>query len=393
MISIRQLTKHYGANPVLRGIDLDVAAGEFVVVLGQSGAGKSTLLRCINRLVQADSGTLSVAGIDALACRDTSVLRRQAAMIFQHHNVVPRLSVLKNVLTGCLGAVSTLTSILQLFRRDEVALAMQCLERVELAHKAGERTDALSGGQMQRVGIARALAQRPKVILADEPVASLDPKTARLVLQYLRDATRELGITVLCNLHQVEYAREFGDRIVGLAQGKLVYDGTASSMTEDDLQRIYPGQTTQAPSTSATSGRTDDPLRATEGLSMKQQSYLWTVDLPRGPRGWLSTGAIVLAVILTLHWSAKGAQLSVGELAAGLPQIGDFLARTVPPDLSILPRLLAPAVETLQIAIWGTLLGVLMAIPLSFLAARNLSRNRLGLPHDPAISQFHSQHQ
>jgi phosphonate transport system ATP-binding protein len=251
MISIRQLTKHYGANPVLRGIDLEVTAGEFVVVLGQSGAGKSTLLRCINRLVQADSGTLNVAGIDARMCSDTSVLRRQTAMIFQHHNVVPRLSVLKNVLTGCLGAVSTLTSILQLFRREEVALAMQCLERVELTHKARERTDALSGGQMQRVGIARALAQRPKVILADEPVASLDPKTARLVLQYLRDATRELGITVLCNLHQVDYAREFGDRIVGLAHGKLVYDGNAFSMTEADLQRIYPGQTTEAQIASA----------------------------------------------------------------------------------------------------------------------------------------------
>jgi phosphonate transport system ATP-binding protein len=252
MISIRQLTKHYGPNPVLRGIDLDVAAGEFVVVLGQSGAGKSTLLRCINRLVQADSGTLTVAGIDAVACRDTSVLRRQAAMIFQHHNVVPRLSVLKNVLTGRLGAVSTLTSILQLFRREDVGLAMQCLERVELAHKARERTDALSGGQMQRVGIARALAQRPKVILADEPVASLDPKTARLVLQYLRDATRELGITVLCNLHQVDYAREFGDRIVGLAHGRLVYDGDAESMSEDDLQRIYPGQAEQSQDAPAT---------------------------------------------------------------------------------------------------------------------------------------------
>ncbi|MEX3776576.1 phosphonate ABC transporter ATP-binding protein [Pseudomonas sp. MYb118] len=244
MINIRQLTKHYGANPVLRGIDLDVAAGEFVVVLGQSGAGKSTLLRCINRLAEADSGTLTVAGIDARTCQDTRPLRRQAAMIFQHHNVVPRLSVLKNVLTGRLGAVSTLSSILQLFRRDDVALAMQCLERVELAHKAHERTDALSGGQMQRVGIARALAQRPKVILADEPVASLDPKTARLVLQYLRDATRELGITVVCNLHQVDYAREFGDRIVGLAHGRLVYDGDTAGMTETDLQRIYPGPAT-----------------------------------------------------------------------------------------------------------------------------------------------------
>ena len=246
MISIRQLTKHYGSNPVLRGIDVEVAAGEFVVVLGQSGAGKSTLLRCINRLVRADSGTLTVAGIDALGCRDTRVLRRQTAMIFQHHNVVPRLSVLKNVLTGRLGAVSTLPSILQLFRREDVALAMQCLARVELSHKADERTDALSGGQMQRVGIARALAQQPKVILADEPVASLDPKTARLVLQYLREATRELGITVLCNLHQVDYAREFGDRIIGLAHGKLVYDGNARDMTDADLQRIYPGQATHA---------------------------------------------------------------------------------------------------------------------------------------------------
>jgi phosphonate transport system ATP-binding protein len=251
MISIRQLTKDYGANPVLRGIDLEVAAGEFVVVLGQSGAGKSTLLRCMNRLVQADSGTLSVAGIDAIACRDTRALRRQAAMIFQHHNVVPRLSVLKNVLTGCLGSAATLPSILQLFKREEVALAMQCLERVELAHKAHERTDSLSGGQMQRVGIARALAQRPQVILADEPVASLDPKTSRLVLQYLRDATRDLGITVLCNLHQVDYAREFGDRIVGLAHGRLVYDGDAASISEADLQRIYPGQAADTPATAA----------------------------------------------------------------------------------------------------------------------------------------------
>ncbi len=242
MIRARQLTKQYGSNAVLRGIDLDIQAGEFVVILGQSGAGKSTLLRCMNRLVQADAGELSVAGMDAVTCRDTRALRQQVAMIFQHHNVVPRLSVLKNVLTGRLGAVSTLASVLQLFRREDIDLAMHCLQRVELAHKAQERCDALSGGQMQRVGIARALAQRPQVILADEPVASLDPKTSRLVLQYLRDATRELGITVVCNLHQVDYAREFGDRIVGLAHGRMVYDGSPHGMTEDDLQRIYPGQ-------------------------------------------------------------------------------------------------------------------------------------------------------
>ncbi|MDH4652707.1 MULTISPECIES: phosphonate ABC transporter ATP-binding protein [unclassified Pseudomonas] len=263
MIRVRQLTKQYGSNAVLRGIDLDIEAGEFVVVLGQSGAGKSTLLRCINRLVQADSGSLEVAGIDAIGCRDTRALRRQVAMIFQHHNVVPRLSVLKNVLTGRLGSVSTLASVLQLFRREDLALAMDCLQRVELAHKAQERTDALSGGQKQRVGIARALAQRPRVILADEPVASLDPKTARLVLQYLRDASRELGITVVCNLHQVDYAREFGDRIVGLAHGRLVFDGDGASLTEADLQRIYPGH---APEPEELHGSGRAQLRYAAGL-------------------------------------------------------------------------------------------------------------------------------
>ena len=241
MIRLRGLTKRYGANEVLRGVDLRAGGGEFLVILGQSGAGKSTLLRCMNRLAQADTGEMTVAGIDAMADRDTRTLRRQVAMIFQHHDVVPRLSVMRNVLTGRLGAVPVLTSVFQFFSRADVALAQECLARVDLAHKAQARTDSLSGGQRQRVGIARALAQRPRVILADEPVASLDPKTARLVMRYLHCATRELGITVVCNLHQVDYAREFADRIVGLAHGRVVYDGLPGAMQEADLARIYPG--------------------------------------------------------------------------------------------------------------------------------------------------------
>ncbi|MDN5507629.1 MAG: ATP-binding cassette domain-containing protein, partial [Comamonas sp.] len=157
-------------------------------------------------------------------------------------NLVPRLSVRKNVLTGRLGQVGTLASVLQLFKQSDIALADACLQRVGLAHKADERTEALSGGQMQRVGIARALAQQPQVILADEPVASLDPKTARSVLQYLRDATRELGIAVVCNLHQVDYAREFGDRIVGLSQGSMVFDGAPAMLDEAALNAIYSGE-------------------------------------------------------------------------------------------------------------------------------------------------------
>jgi phosphonate transport system ATP-binding protein len=239
VIRIRRLTKQYGDNAVLRGVDLDAAAGEFVVVLGESGAGKSTLLRCVNRLAVADGGELKVDGMDAVQCADTRALRQRVAMIFQHHNVVPRLSALKNVLTGRLGAVSTLASVMHFFSREDIALAHECLGRVGLAHKAHERTDSLSGGQMQRVGIARALAQRPKLILADEPVASLDPQTSRKVLQYLHDASRDLGITVLCNLHQVDYAREFADRIVGLAQGRVVFDGAPQAMGPDDIDRIY----------------------------------------------------------------------------------------------------------------------------------------------------------
>ena len=239
MISIRELRKSYGSNHVLHGIDLDVKAGEFVVMLGLSGAGKSTLLRCINGLTRPDSGTLQVGGIDLMHKHSRRELARHVAMVFQHHNLVPRLSVRKNVLTGRLGQVGTLASVLQFFRHSDIEFADQCLERVGLAHKALERTEALSGGQMQRVGIARALAQRPQLILADEPVASLDPRTARSVLQYLRDATRELGIAVVCNLHQVDYAREFGDRVVGLAQGRMVFDGRPADLDEAALNAIY----------------------------------------------------------------------------------------------------------------------------------------------------------
>ncbi|NIF85144.1 phosphonate ABC transporter ATP-binding protein [Comamonas sp. Tr-654] len=242
MISIRNLRKSYGSNHVLHGIDMDVKAGEFVVMLGLSGAGKSTLLRCMNGLNQPDSGQLQVGGIDLMRRHSRRELARHVAMVFQHHNLVQRLSVRKNVLTGRLGQVGTLASVLQLFKQSDIALADACLQRVGLAHKADERTEALSGGQMQRVGIARALAQQPQVILADEPVASLDPKTARSVLQYLRDATRELGIAVVCNLHQVDYAREFGDRIVGLSQGRMVFDGVPAMLDEAALNAIYSGE-------------------------------------------------------------------------------------------------------------------------------------------------------
>jgi phosphonate transport system ATP-binding protein len=242
VIKIRGLTKRYGEFEALKGIDLDVKAGEFLVVLGPSGAGKSTLLRCINRLAEPTEGDIHVDG--RLATSDGASLRklrRQVAMIFQHYNVVPRLSVQKNVLTGRLATMPSVLSWLQVFPRADVEIARECLRRVELEEKAELRTDTLSGGQKQRVGIARALAQQPKVILADEPVASLDPKTSRTVLTYLKQASQELGISVVCNLHQIEYAREFGERIVGVSAGRVVFEGAPSGLTDEVLQRIYPG--------------------------------------------------------------------------------------------------------------------------------------------------------
>lgn len=242
MIKIRGLHKRYGDFEALKGIDLDVAPGEFLVVLGPSGAGKSTLLRCINRLCDPTQGHIEVDGQPAAAdAASLRGLRRKVAMIFQHYNVVPRLSVQKNVLTGRLGALPSIPSWLQIFPGKDVEIARECLRRVGLEDKAELRTDTLSGGQKQRVGIARALAQQPKVILADEPVASLDPKTSRTVLTYLKQASQELGISVVCNLHQIEYAREFGERIVGVSAGRIVFEGRPSELGDEVLQRIYPG--------------------------------------------------------------------------------------------------------------------------------------------------------
>ncbi len=241
MIEIRNLSKRYGNFEALHHIDLSVRKGEFLVILGASGAGKSTLLRCINHLTAPTTGEISVDGVRSNGDRaGLRSVRRDVAMIFQHYNVVPRLSVLKNVLTGRLSAMPAVLSWFQLFPRADIDIARDSLRRVGLEAKADVRTDTLSGGQKQRVGIARALAQRPKVILADEPVASLDPKTSRSVLGCLREASRESGITVICNLHQVDYAMEFGERIVGVAGGRIVFDGLPGELTEEALQLIYP---------------------------------------------------------------------------------------------------------------------------------------------------------
>ncbi len=242
MIEIRGLAKSYGDHQALHDVSLSIRPGEFVVVLGPSGAGKSTLLRCINRLIEPTDGDIVVDGTSLSSNRrDLRLLRRNVAMIFQQHNLVKRLSVLKNVLVGRMADLSPILSSLQLFPEADVKIAMHCLEQVAMDHKARSRADALSGGEQQRVGIARALAQQPKFMLADEPVASLDPKTSRIVLNYLKKSCKESNIAVLCNLHQIDYALEFAERVVGLSAGRVVYDGAPAGVSGDVIRSIYPG--------------------------------------------------------------------------------------------------------------------------------------------------------
>jgi phosphonate transport system ATP-binding protein len=240
MIEVRNLAKAYGKRTVLHDISLSVRAGEFLVVLGPSGAGKSTLLRCLNGLIHADAGSIVIDGkivnVGDIGNREQ---QRPIAMIFQQHNLVKRLSVLKNVLVGRMAGSSSILSLLQLFRDADIEIALDALRQVELEHKAQMRADQLSGGEQQRVGIARALAQRPAVILADEPVASLDPATAERVLADLHRICREDGITAVVSLHQVELARHFADRIVGLSAGRMVFDGPAAALSGAAVARIY----------------------------------------------------------------------------------------------------------------------------------------------------------
>ena len=250
MISVRGLSKTYaGASvPALNNVSIDVAAGEFLVILGPSGAGKSTLLRCINRLVDPSAGQVFHNGVEITGrSRDLRAVRRRFGMVFQQFNLVKRLSVLTNVLSGRLGYRSVWRSLAYSFPEADKRIAIECLARVNMDHKAFQRADTLSGGEQQRVAIARALAQEPQVILADEPVASLDPKIARQVLGYLRQVARELGITVLCNLHQVEYAREFAERVVGMSRGSVVFEGPSAALTDEVLHRIYYRDPAEAP--------------------------------------------------------------------------------------------------------------------------------------------------
>lgn len=242
MIELRDVRKVYDNGTVgLNDINLKVNKGEFVVIVGLSGAGKSTLLRSINRLQDITSGDIIIDGksITKAKGKELRLIRRGIGMIFQSFNLVKRSSVLRNVLAGRIAYYPTWKTTFNLFSKEDKQKAYEALQRVDLADKVYTRADQLSGGQQQRVAIARVLTQDPKIILADEPTASLDPRTSKHVMKDLKMLNQEYGMTVIANLHSVELAREFGDRVIGVHKGEIVYDGKMSETPESVFKDIY----------------------------------------------------------------------------------------------------------------------------------------------------------
>ncbi|ALL20062.1 phosphonate ABC transporter ATP-binding protein [Bacillus tropicus] len=242
MIEFRNVSKVYpNGTKGLNNINLKIQKGEFVVMVGLSGAGKSTLLRSVNRLHEITEGEIMIEGESITAAKGQGLrrMRRDIGMIFQSFNLVKRSTVLKNVLAGRVGYHSTLRTTLGLFPKEDLELAFQSLKRVNILEKAYERADELSGGQQQRVSIARALAQEAKIILADEPVASLDPLTTKQVLDDLKKINEDFGITTIVNLHSIDLARQYATRIIGLHAGVIVFDGLVEEATDEKFAEIY----------------------------------------------------------------------------------------------------------------------------------------------------------
>jgi phosphonate transport system ATP-binding protein len=244
-LTIRRLSKEYvSGKPVLHGIDVAIAAEGITAIIGPSGTGKSTLIRCINRLVEPTSGEILFDGVDLARVSGVGLrhARRQIGMVFQEYNLVERLTVMENLLCGRLGYVSPGRAWRRRFPPEDIARAQALLETVGLAAFANQRADALSGGQRQRVGIARAVMQQPRLLLADEPTSSLDPKTSVEIMQLLADIARSHRIPVLINMHDVGLARRFADRILGMSGGRIVFDGPPADLSDTILKQIYGGE-------------------------------------------------------------------------------------------------------------------------------------------------------
>ena len=243
ILEVKDLSASYSSSgpEILKGISFDVAENDFLAIIGPSGAGKSTLIRCINRLVEPTSGQIYFHGQDItkLSLRGLRNIRRGIGMIFQEFNLIDRMSVMDNLLSGRLGFTGNMRTLFKAFKRQDIDSALKLLERVGLSDQVDKRADELSGGQRQRVGIARALMQNPKLLLLDEPTSSLDPKISREIMNLVKEMAFELKVPCLCNIHDVQLAMDFCNKIIGIQEGTKMFEGTPESLNEEKLQEIY----------------------------------------------------------------------------------------------------------------------------------------------------------
>ncbi|MEW9121518.1 MAG: phosphonate ABC transporter ATP-binding protein [Thermotaleaceae bacterium] len=242
ILSVKDVKKTYGTmTQALKGVSFDIYEGEFVVVIGPSGSGKSTLLRCINQLVKQSEGSIAFKGtpVEKVNRNQLKKIRREIGMIFQHYNLIDRLTVIQNVLHGRLGYMSDFRGVFDLYSKEDRWDTFNILKRVGLVDEIHKRADQLSGGQKQRVGISRALAQKPSLMLADEPIASLDPVTSNVIMDYLYKICKEDGISAIVSLHQVDFALKYASRIIGIKKGLIVFDGKPCDLTKACIDHIY----------------------------------------------------------------------------------------------------------------------------------------------------------
>jgi phosphonate transport system ATP-binding protein len=240
-VQVTQLTKIFGRTKAVDNITFSVEKPQMIGIIGRSGAGKSTLLRIINRLTPATEGSVVIDGVDVLGLKGRSMRawQRDCAMIFQQFNLVPRLNVVTNVMLGRLNGYSTMKSMFSVFGAEMIDDALAALDRLGIADQALQRAETLSGGQQQRVAIARALMQKPRMVLADEPIASLDPMSAEVVMKSLREIHERENLTVICNLHTLDTARQYCDRVIGMLHGRMVFDGLPSELSPETVRDIY----------------------------------------------------------------------------------------------------------------------------------------------------------
>jgi len=357
LLVIQQLKKAYdGKNFVLKDINMEVKQGEFIAIIGSSGAGKSTFIRCINRLTDPSSGKIIFDSVDVVALRRGSLkqLRSKIGMIFQHFNLIDSSTVLSNVLHGTLGQVSFLKSLLGLYTKKQRQLAISLLKAVGLESYKYQKAGSLSGGQMQRVGICRALMQNPQLLLADEPIASLDPVSAKLVMDHLQKITKERGLTCIVNLHQVEFAKRYATRILGLKDGEIVFDGNAAALTNEMIAYIY--------------GDQDEEQLADEAGPNEGEATPLSSVAPY--KKILKLMASLTVILLAFRYL----DVSVVDIFRRMPNLVYFFANNfLPPNFNHFHLHLSIVLDTVFFAIVGTFISGIVALLFGLLMSKEMN--------------------